>query len=360
MHTEDTESDSEREYVDELERWMEQHLDDVENLHVLLHQLRHSKDGNRRKAGNVYHASLVKRFYERGGPLKVVGVECSDIEPNTDVDIRLSGETYIQVWHGKTPMGYTMDKRVSRGDGTPIPIDWDKELKLIEKKLLQLPSHTGKGFVLNIQPGLSSPPQSLHNLCSPNKCVMILQEETLYITLHGTADFMYLDEACKIARALGRPMRHILGDWNELSKHGRDPFTEASCGLNPSNPAFDEVYKIRNNRTKLLNYARDELKYEHWNKLKIRDGVDLFDHLFVVCMYKDSDCQYDGSLEELVPFGLRTPFGKLTHPDNFVAYVNGDALVPVHPVIGIFLDIWSFGRAVRRQMRNAVTGWFRS
>ena len=57
------------------------HLDRIQNLKILLHKFRCARDGRRRKDGNVFHTELVKMFYEQGGPLKVVAVECDDIEP---------------------------------------------------------------------------------------------------------------------------------------------------------------------------------------------------------------------------------------------------------------------------------------
>ena len=276
MQANAAESDSEREYNDELERWMEQHLDDIENLHVLLQQFKCSTDDGRRKIGHITHASLVRRFYEYGGPLTVVGVEYDNIEPKTDVDIRLSDDIYVQVWHGKMPIGHTLDKRARSDDQTPLQLDWSKEHVWVEKKLRQLPSRTGKGFLLNVQPGLNFPSPLLYRFCSPRKCVMTLSRETLHAILYGTADFMYVDEACKIAHALERPLRCILGDWTELSKRGRDPPREATYGFSSSDPTYDDLFRLRYNRAELLSYAVDELEYPRCDELENMEREDLF------------------------------------------------------------------------------------
>ena len=295
MHGSAAESDSEKAYNDELKRWMEQHQDDIENLAAFAHQFQFSRDGNRRKAGNVFHASLVRRFYEYGTPLKVVGVEYKNIEPNTDVDIKLNDEIYIQVWHGKMPVGYAIDKQIQFGDRSPLHADWDKEYVWAEKKIRQLPSNTGKGFVLNIQPGYSFPSPLIHDHCSPNKCVMILSREALHTILYGTKDFKYLDEACEISHALGRPLRHVLGDWHDLSKHGRDPLHDASYGLSSSNPIHFTLFQMYHHRMDLLSYARDVLKYPYCDKLENLDYESLFLRLATFYSYQDDACQDDGS-----------------------------------------------------------------
>lgn len=312
------ESDDEERLNDELERWMDMHLDHIRNLHVLLHKFRCARDGRRRKMGNTRHASLVRLFYEQGGPLNVVAVECKDaIEPNTDVDIVLSDDVYIQVWHGKMPLGYTIDEQTQSGDRTPLDMDWCEELKPVQKKLRQLPSNTGKGFVINFSPGGPVPPSSpLHHLCTERKCVMSMTafQDKPHIIVTGTSDFKYRNEACQIARVLERPVRFILGDWDELRRQGRDPMSEAAYGHDARQPPYFDLINIRHGlgqarqswprfqpphfdplstrdiKQQLLNYAKDVLKHPSCDDLAKLDCEELYLHLYNTLRLKDSDC----------------------------------------------------------------------
>ena len=286
------ETNDEKKFNDELEQWMDQHLDDIQNLQVLLHKLRCARDGHRRKVGNVFHAWLVRQFYELGGPLKVLAVECNDIEPNTDVDIVLSGDVYVQVWHGKAPLGYTMDDNMWSGENTPLDMDWCEELKPIEKKLRQLPSNTGKGFVVNFAPGgpvmLHS---TLHKLCSERQCVMMMGASNHHVVGLGASDFKHRSEACLIARALGRPLKLILGDWNELGKQGRNPMYEMAYGHNPYKPPHIDLHLMRGSKQDLLNYARDTLNHPSCDDLAKMGREELYLHLCRIQLHKDSDCE---------------------------------------------------------------------
>ena len=312
------ESDDEKKRNDELERWMDMHLDRIRNLRVLLHKFRCARDGRRRKAGNVFHAWLVRQFYEQSGPLKVVAVECKNsIEPDTDVDIVLSGDVYVQAWHGKMPMGYTVDEHLRSGDRTPLDMDWCEELKPAQKKLMQLPSNTGKGFVINFTPGMPTPHSPLlHQLCSERKCVMAMTSfnDKPHIIVTGTPDFKYRDEACQIARVLGRPVRFILGDWDILRKQGRDPMSEAAYGHDARQPPYFDLISMhyglgqglqsrprfqpphfgplsaRDIKQQLLNYAKDVLKHPSCDDLAELDCEELYMHLYSTLLLKDSDC----------------------------------------------------------------------
>ena len=281
--------------LDEMERWMDAHLDHIQNLHKLLHKFRCARDGRRRKEGNAFHAWLVREFYEYGGPLKVVAVERDDIEPKTDVDIELSGDVYIQARYGKMPLGYTIDRQLLSDDNTPLDMDWCEELKPAQKKLLQLPSNTGKGFVINLPPGTSEPPSPLYQLCSERKCVMIMPAFTdkppyfdkPQIIVHGTADFKYCDEACQIARMLGHPVRFVLGDWAELDRQGRNPMLEAAYGFDPHHPPYSDTFHM--SKQELLDYTKHVLKQPLGDLAKLgRD--DLRERLWDYMLRRDSDC----------------------------------------------------------------------
>lgn len=277
-----------------LEKWMTDHLDHVKNMHKLLHKFRYARDDNKLKAGNVFHADLVRSFYEDRGPhhpLKVIAVECKDtIEPKTDVDIVLSGDIYLQVWHGKMPLGHTLDNRFWSNDNTQLYIDWCEELKPVKHKLEQLPSNTGKGFVLNFTPGLPPPlPAPLYSLCSERKCVMTMTyyNDKPHIIVFGTSDFKYRDEACRIARVLKRPLKFILGDWDELRKQGRNPMNEAAYGSNVSH----DFVRLRNNKEELLKFAKTEIKHPYYDNLVALDSDTLFWDLLSYQMLNDDDCK---------------------------------------------------------------------
>ena len=287
------ESDDEKMFNDELEWWMGMHLDRIRNLRVLLHKFRCARDGCRRKEGNVFHASLVRLFYEYEGPLKVVAVERGDIEPKTDVDIELSGDIYIQAWRGKMPLGYTIDGQLQSGDSTPLDVDWCEELKPVEKKLQQLPS-TGKGFVINYVPGIAAPPiPPLHHLCDERKCVMTMMafEESPHVIVTGTSDFKYRDEACQIARMLERPVRFILGDWDELREQGRSILYEAAFGVDLNR--YTDLLCMRYCKQDLLSYAKNTLKLPACDDLAKLGREELYRRLWTTQLLIDSDCQDD-------------------------------------------------------------------
>ena len=291
------ESDLAMEYNDGLERWMERRLGDIDDLYVLPQQFKYSKDDGRRKIGRITHASPVRGFYEYGGPLTVVGVKYDNIGPKTDAYIILRGYTYLQVWRGSMPAGRALDRRARSDDRAPPRLDRRKEHARVEKRLRRLPSRTGKGFLLRVRPGLDFPSPLIRRLCSPRKCIMAISRETSHTILYGTADFMRVSEACKIARALERPLRRILGGWAELSKRGKDPRGEATYGSSSSDPTYDDLFRFCYNRMDLLYYAADDLSCQSRDELEHLDREDLFLRPSRFYAYKDSDCP-DGGLQQ--------------------------------------------------------------
>lgn len=286
------ESDGEREFNDGLESWMSRHIDHVQNLQILLDKFRRAKDGHRRKRGNAFHAWLVKRFYEHGGPLKVVAVECKDtVEPNTDIDIMLSDNVYVQAWYGKAPLGYAVDEQLRSGDSTPLDLDWCEELKPIQKKLRQLPSNTGKCFVINYTPGDSIPAPPLHHLCSERKCVTTMNDRSKRVTVIGTSDFKYRKEACRIANALGYRLKFILGDWDELGRQGRDPMQEEAYGHDVLKPPYTDLRRM--DQKEMLDYAKHALKHPQYDDLAKLDRDSLLIRLWYYLSLKDNDCEDD-------------------------------------------------------------------
>ena len=292
--TNTVETVAEKNFNDSLENWMKQHLSHIQNLKALLIKFMSDKYCHRRKPGNAFHAYLVKKFYEDSGPLKVVAVECNDIEPNTDVDIRLDGNICLQAWHGKTPLEYTLEENLVHGANEPTYLDWCEELKPVLKKLKQLPSNTGKGFVLNYAPGISglvSP--ALHDLCSERKCVMEISLSNLHISIYGTVDFRYRNEACQIARVLGRPPVFLLGDWNEIQAQGRDPMAEATYGFDPSKLPYRDLLGMDKNG--LLDYVKLELKDPQYNDLVNLHRDSLLEYVLRELIFRDS-CYQDSKL----------------------------------------------------------------
>ena len=283
------ETTAERDFNNALEHWMGQHLDHIRNLKILLHKFRCVRDGRRRKDGNMFHADLVRMFYERGGSLKVVAVECNDIEPDTDVDIRLEGDIYIQVWRGKMPLDHSLGGILC--ENRPLTdMNWCEELKPVLKKLRQLPSKTGMGFVLNLVSGINGlEPPLLHELCSERKCVMRIYENKPHINVYGTSDFKYCDEACQIAQALKRPLRFFLGDWNAMQAQGRDPIGESAYGGNISQLLCRKLYAM--DKDNLLDYARCNLKYLHYGDLANLPRDALLAHVLYEVRLRDNDCQ---------------------------------------------------------------------
>ena len=288
------ETADEKKFNDSLEDWMTQHLDKIQNLETLLCNFKKANDGLRRKPGNVFHAYLVKKFYEDGGNLKVISVECKDIEPHTDVDIRLDDDIYIQVWHGKKPAEYTLEQNLIHGINEPMHLDPHEQLKPVLKKLKQLPSNTGKGFVLNFVPGISgivSP--TMYNLCSERKCVMEISLNRHHINVYGKPDFKYRDETCQIGRALDRPLKFFLGDWDEMQAQGRDPIGESAYGINMLQPLFRKLYYM--SKDDLLHYAKQDLKYPHYDKLVNLSRNCVFLRILGELILRDRDCQADKS-----------------------------------------------------------------
>ena len=292
MPTNTPETADEKKFNDSLENWMTQHLGKIQHLEILLRNFKGAKDSLRRKPGHVLHACLVKKFYESGGNLKVIAVECKCIEPDTDVDIRLGDDIYIQVWHGKKPAEYTLEQNLNYGISGPMHVDPCEQLKPVLKKLNQLPSNTGKGFVLNFAPGISgivSP--SLHDLCSERKCVMEMSPGRHHINVYGKSNFKYCDEARQIGRVLNRPLKFFLGDLNEMRAQGRDPIGESAYGINVFQPQFRNFYYM--SKDELLHYAQHDLKCPHYDKLVDLSRRDIHFHVWCELMSIDSDCQED-------------------------------------------------------------------
>ena len=260
------ETAEEQNFRNSLEVWMELHLDDIQNLDELLYKFRFATDKNRRKDGHVFHAYLVKEFYEDKGTSKVIAVECNGIEPNTDVDIVLDGDIYIQVWYGKMPVGYAIEDRLMNKIDGPISLDWDEELKPVLKKLEQLPSKTGKGFVVNCVPGIGGPTSpELYNLCSERKCVMEMNPNRGHINVYGKSCFEYCNEARQIARVLNLPPKFILGDWKNVQKQNRNMLEESAYGFSMPYTPYGEIFRM--NKNDLRNYVKQNFKHLHCDDL---------------------------------------------------------------------------------------------
>ena len=288
-------TDHEERLGDLLVNWMEQRRSDIPNLVSLLDKFRKAKDGSRYKAGHIFHAYLVKKFYENDGDLKITGVECNDIEPKTDVDIRLNDDIYIQAWHGRMPVAASIGEYLAQKIDDPPPLNWCEELRPVQKKLSQLPSKTGKGFVLNFVPGdISIPSPLLHDLCSERKCVMQISSNMHHIIVYGKSCFRYRAEACLIARALGRPAKFLLGDWKEIQSQGHDLLSEASYGTNIW--LYKDLFHM--DKDELLEYAMKNLKRECYDKLVNMPPENHLIHVLQYLMLLDDDCENEDKQTE--------------------------------------------------------------
>ena len=286
--TKKKETTDETAHNDELEHWMNQHINHIQNLEKLLNKFRDERDGQRRKDGHVFHAELVKCFYEQDSSLKVISVERNNIERDTDVDIELEDNILIQAWRGAMPLDHELGNILS-GKRDRFDINWCEELKPVLKKLRQLPSKIGKGFVINCVPNANGfEPSPLYKFCTENKCVMMIRKDKPHIIVYGTSDFKYKDEACQIARTLGQPLRFLLGDWKELQAQGRDPIGESAYGINMSKPSYNELCAM--NRNGLLKYAKQELKDPCYNDLINLDYAALLVYVLQQVSVRDSDC----------------------------------------------------------------------
>ncbi|MCY4489911.1 MAG: hypothetical protein OXC46_00425 [Thaumarchaeota archaeon] len=253
-----------KKYNDSLEEWLNQHLGKIPNLETLLHNFKDARNGQRRNPGHIFHAELVREFYENDNTLKVTAVECKNIEPNTDVDIKLNDDIYIQVWLGKKPAEYTLERNLTQG--TNKSVNWDESERPVLKKLKQLPSNTGKCFVLNGVTGISgiiSP--TIHELCSERKCVMEISSNGHHINVYGKSNFRYSYEARQIAKVLKRPVKFFLGDWDNMQANGRDPIGESAYGINVLQQKYESLWHM--SKDELLHYIKRNLKYLDHNKL---------------------------------------------------------------------------------------------
>lgn len=287
-----TETAYETAHNDELEQWMSQHITHIQNLKTLLNKFRGARDGQRRKIGHVFHAELVRCFYEQDSSPKVISVERNDIERcTTDVDIELEGNIFIQAWRGAMPFDYDLGNILSKRRDR-FDINWCEELEPVLKKLQQLPSKIGKGFVINYAPNTNGlEPSPLYKFCTENKCVMMMRQDRPHIIVYGSSDFKYKDEACQIARTLGRPLRFLLGDWKKLQDQGRDPIAESAYGIDMSKPLYNKLCNM--NKDDLLKYATQHLKVPHYENL-----IDLNRDALLVCVLRqvsvqDNDCPED-------------------------------------------------------------------
>ena len=219
----------ENKWTRDLTKWVEQHLNICAGMQDLLNNLQ-----NNREAGHYLHAQITKQLYESCN-YKITNIELKgenqawgkydvDIEL---LDIELDLKTYIQVWLGQNIFAHGFrrqftdsdQERIDKGEivikNNSMPVDWDKELQPISKKLGQLPDGPG-GFVIAASP--STPLVLLPDWYSKlphNKCLIDLRcqfdDETMRMfgeaRIHCGQDF-HTQSAKKIIHSLGFTNSH--------------------------------------------------------------------------------------------------------------------------------------------------------
>ncbi|GBE18020.1 hypothetical protein BMS3Abin16_00608 [archaeon BMS3Abin16] len=118
----------------------------IPNIELLINKLK-----NDRKDGHIVHAVFVRRFFEGSD------FEVTDIEKHNgyDVDIELDNYINIQVWHGGSVASHNISRMMANSVEVSggVPTDWDKDKKVIFKKLGQLPDNE-PGFVICYHSGI--------------------------------------------------------------------------------------------------------------------------------------------------------------------------------------------------------------
>ena len=157
------ETAAEKKAIDNLEVWLEDPNTKIAGKEDLLQKLHKSRDGKRRKSGNVWHTRLTKALYE-SNRFESVGVEQK--VSGKKVDILLEDEhgkdIHIEAWNGVTEMSYRTNRTLQIGERFNINnlgrcgdedgvFEWKYALKWLNGKIKQLPP-TGRNFVIAQRP----------------------------------------------------------------------------------------------------------------------------------------------------------------------------------------------------------------
>lgn len=204
------------EKMKKLASWLQQHKDEIPNSDRLIHKLKHNQ-----QLGHLVNAEFVKRFHEDGS-YKITDVEASD--GTHDVDIELDGTINVQTWHGQSTAGHIMYSQFDKNgkerntrlgnisDLGGVKTDWDKDCKVMVKKLNQLPDDKF-GIVLLLDKFVGvTVLQEWWQEIPENKCVIKLnfssydagfQNSYGEAVVYHSDNFTSLEEAKKIINSLG-------------------------------------------------------------------------------------------------------------------------------------------------------------
>ncbi len=193
------EADEIEEKSQEYIKYFEKNKDKIPNIEKLIKILKKDK-----KAGHIFHAECVKRFFE-GGKFEVTNIEINyKVNGMTkDVDIELNHNINLQIWHGASVSVHRELKRGKVSGG--IKPYWGEDKDVIDKKLKQLPDDKfGLLICWEHHLGISVLPDWLEKIPS-NKSIAKLYQNGIQndSILYHSNNFKYLDLAKEVISALG-------------------------------------------------------------------------------------------------------------------------------------------------------------
>ena len=232
------ESVEEKDYRDRLRLWLTEHMS-IKNMQMFLKKFDSEKDGERRQDGNVWHAELIKLFYD-DGTFGVAEVECKKTnEENIDIDIRLIDkdnpceDVNIQAWYGMSRTGHKIRHMLHTGIAPDLDgFNWDNEHKALKHKINQLPK-IGQNFVIHKSPSMALTHIKSHDLLTDYVCV--LQVYDTHINCYCCSSFKYKATAQKIAKVLRLKLVPLEGDWPS-KPDGMSNLAVATYGFDPLEP----------------------------------------------------------------------------------------------------------------------------
>lgn len=226
------ESCEERLHRDSLEQWLDD--SNIDGAGVLLGKLRASRDGPRRKDGDVFHAELVKLFHTDPDHIfKVAAIELSVEGSNSLIDIKLDDDIYIESWYGKTPYAHSVDENLLGQTNGLEKLDWCIESKKIKDKMAQLPNEGAKCFLLEYNPGVALfvPYMYIRDALTTHKCYMVIYGD--HINMYGNKNFEHKKEAHKIAKVLRLKPVPVWGN-DSCGPNHMSSFTKQHYGYDPA------------------------------------------------------------------------------------------------------------------------------
>ncbi len=214
------ETPDEKAYRDKLREWLDAHRN-IPCMKKLIENFDDVTDGQRRHDGHVWHAELVRLFYEDGA-FTVEAAESDKVDERyIAIDIKLLDKDNpddiinIQAWHGMTGMGhrirYLFDTGVNR---RPYNFDWEIENKKPKKKIDKLPKQ-GQNFLIQKADQTALKYLTSDELLPDHVCILQVYDCGTHV--YYKPSFKYKETAERLAKILGKPYKIMEGDWSKKS-----------------------------------------------------------------------------------------------------------------------------------------------